>query len=58
MVVNDVGRTGIGFDAADNEVTVVLADGERHVPRASKADVARAILDIVMRHSHPSTAKV
>ena len=58
VVVNDVGRAGIGFDAPDNEVTVVLADGERHVPRSSKADVARAILDIVMRHSHPSTAKV
>ena len=31
--------------ASDNEVTIVTAAGERHVPRASKAEVARAILD-------------
>jgi phosphopantothenoylcysteine decarboxylase/phosphopantothenate--cysteine ligase len=58
VVVNDVSRAGIGFDAPDNEVTVVLADGEHHVPQATKGDVARAILDIVMRHSESSTAKV
>jgi hypothetical protein len=28
-------------------VTIVTAQGERHVPRASKAEVARAILDVV-----------
>ena len=38
---------GIGFDAADNEVTVVTADGEHAVPRATKAEVAGAILDEV-----------
>ena len=41
-------RAGIGFDAADNEVTIVTAGGERHVPRATKAEVARAILDAVV----------
>jgi len=55
VVVNDVGQEGIAFDAADNEVTVVLPDGERHVARAPKAEVARAILDIVLsRRSSPS----
>jgi len=47
IVVNDVSRPGIGFDAADNEVTIVTAAGDRPVARASKAEVARAILDAV-----------
>jgi phosphopantothenoylcysteine decarboxylase/phosphopantothenate--cysteine ligase len=47
LVVNDVAEQGIGFDAADNEVTILTASRERHVPRASKAEVARAVLDAV-----------
>jgi phosphopantothenoylcysteine decarboxylase/phosphopantothenate--cysteine ligase len=47
VVVNDVSRADIGFDAADNEVTILTAAGEAHVARASKADVARAVLDVV-----------
>ena len=46
VVVNDVARPGIGFDATDNEVTIVTADGERPVPRADKATIARAILQV------------
>jgi phosphopantothenoylcysteine decarboxylase/phosphopantothenate--cysteine ligase len=45
VVVNDIGRTDIGFEGADNEVTIVTAAGERHVPRTSKAAVARAVLE-------------
>jgi phosphopantothenoylcysteine decarboxylase/phosphopantothenate--cysteine ligase len=48
VVVNDVARPGIGFDSADNEVTILSASGERHVPRAAKAEVADAILDAVL----------
>jgi phosphopantothenoylcysteine decarboxylase/phosphopantothenate--cysteine ligase len=47
VVVNDISRTEIGFDAPDNEVTIVSADGERHVPLGSKQTVAGAILDAV-----------
>jgi phosphopantothenoylcysteine decarboxylase/phosphopantothenate--cysteine ligase len=47
VVVNDISRTEIGFDAPDNEVTIVTADGERHVPLGSKGAVAGAILDAV-----------
>jgi phosphopantothenoylcysteine decarboxylase / phosphopantothenate---cysteine ligase len=47
VVVNDIARQDIGFEGPDNEVTIVTATGERHVPRASKAEVARAILDVV-----------
>ncbi|HEV2819584.1 MAG TPA: bifunctional phosphopantothenoylcysteine decarboxylase/phosphopantothenate--cysteine ligase CoaBC [Solirubrobacteraceae bacterium] len=49
VVVNDVSRPGIGFDTAANEVTVVTADGERHVPRADKAAVADVVLEDVVR---------
>jgi phosphopantothenoylcysteine decarboxylase/phosphopantothenate--cysteine ligase len=47
VVVNDIGRTDIGFEGADNEVTIVTAAGDRHVPRTSKAVVARAVLETV-----------
>ena len=47
VVVNDIGRTDIGFEGGDNEVTIVTAAGERHVPRTSKAAVARAVLETV-----------
>ncbi|MBV9414909.1 MAG: bifunctional phosphopantothenoylcysteine decarboxylase/phosphopantothenate--cysteine ligase CoaBC, partial [Solirubrobacterales bacterium] len=50
IVVNDISLTGIGFDADDNEVTILTADGaERHVPRARKERVAQAVLDEVER---------
>jgi phosphopantothenoylcysteine decarboxylase/phosphopantothenate--cysteine ligase len=47
VVVNDISRADIGFDTAENEVTIVSAGAERPVPRASKAEVASAILDAV-----------
>jgi phosphopantothenoylcysteine decarboxylase/phosphopantothenate--cysteine ligase len=47
VVVNDISRSDIGFDAQDNEVTILTAGAEHHVPRASKAAVAESILDSV-----------
>jgi phosphopantothenoylcysteine decarboxylase / phosphopantothenate---cysteine ligase len=47
VVVNDISRTDIGFDSEENEVTIVLADGQRAVGRRPKAEVAAAILDEV-----------
>jgi phosphopantothenoylcysteine decarboxylase / phosphopantothenate---cysteine ligase len=47
VVLNDVSDPAIGFDSEQNEVTIVAPAGERVVPRASKAEVARAILDAV-----------
>ena len=49
VVVNDISRTDIGFDSDENEVTIVLADGEREVGRRPKSEVAAAILDEVER---------
>jgi phosphopantothenoylcysteine decarboxylase / phosphopantothenate---cysteine ligase len=48
VVVNDIARADIGFESADNEVTILTAAGETHVARASKAEVARAVLDAVI----------
>ena len=49
VVVNDISRSDIGFDAADNEVTILTDAEQTHVALASKAAVARAVLDTVMR---------
>jgi phosphopantothenoylcysteine decarboxylase/phosphopantothenate--cysteine ligase len=49
VVFNDVGRSDIGFDSADNEVLLIARDRERAVPQAAKAAVAAAILDEVER---------
>jgi phosphopantothenoylcysteine decarboxylase/phosphopantothenate--cysteine ligase len=49
VVVNDVSDPAIGFDAPDNAVTIVTPGDEVAVARASKAEVARAILDAVLR---------
>lgn len=47
IVVNDISNPEIGFDSFENEVTIVSSAGERAVPRASKAEVAAAVLDEV-----------
>jgi phosphopantothenoylcysteine decarboxylase/phosphopantothenate--cysteine ligase len=46
IVVNDVSQSGIGFDASDNEVTVITADGtETRLARAGKERIADGVLD-------------
>ena len=47
FVFNDVSRPDIGFDASDNEVTLLTASGERSVAKAPKEEIAAAILDEV-----------
>jgi phosphopantothenoylcysteine decarboxylase / phosphopantothenate---cysteine ligase len=47
FVFNDVSRPGIGFDAPENEVTLLTGTEERTVAKAPKEDVAAAILDEV-----------
>ena len=58
IVVNDISRPDIGFDAEQNEVTIVTAGGERHVELASKTEVAAAILDLVEELRTTATATV
>jgi len=48
VVGNDISREGVGFGADENEVYVVGPEGERFVPRGSKEEVAREILDSLM----------
>ena len=49
VVYNDVSRDDIGFDAVDNEVVLLTKEGERHVARAPKDEVAGEILDEIER---------
>jgi phosphopantothenoylcysteine decarboxylase / phosphopantothenate---cysteine ligase len=49
VVYNDVSVPGIGFDAPDNEVTLVTETGERVLQRASKDEIAAGIVDEVER---------
>jgi len=49
FVFNDVSRSDIGFDAADNEATLVSAGGERALAKAPKDEIAAAVLDEVER---------
>jgi phosphopantothenoylcysteine decarboxylase / phosphopantothenate---cysteine ligase len=47
IVFNDVTRDDVGFDALDNEVVLVSAEGERRIEKAPKERIAAAILDEV-----------
>jgi phosphopantothenoylcysteine decarboxylase / phosphopantothenate---cysteine ligase len=49
IVFNDVARDDVGFDAPDNEVVLVAAEGERRIEKAPKERIAVAILDEVVR---------
>jgi phosphopantothenoylcysteine decarboxylase/phosphopantothenate--cysteine ligase len=50
IVVNDISQPGIGFDAGENEVTVITADGrEQRLARASKERIALGVLAEVAR---------
>jgi phosphopantothenoylcysteine decarboxylase/phosphopantothenate--cysteine ligase len=48
LVANDISRPGTGFDADDNQVVFVGANGQiEELPRLSKAQVAAQLLDRV-----------
>jgi phosphopantothenoylcysteine decarboxylase/phosphopantothenate--cysteine ligase len=49
IVVNDVSREGIGFDADRNEVTIISHDEVVEVPETTKWKVAQRVLDQVVR---------
>ena len=49
VVANDVAREGVGFEVDTNEVFIVTRSGRVvHVPRASKREIARRVLDVVL----------
>jgi phosphopantothenoylcysteine decarboxylase / phosphopantothenate---cysteine ligase len=45
IVLNDVSDPAIGFESADNAVTLIDADGDTEVSLRSKEEIAEAILD-------------
>lgn len=47
MVANDVSQPGVGFDAAENEVTLLCRGGEERLPRMGKGALARVIVSRV-----------
>jgi phosphopantothenoylcysteine decarboxylase/phosphopantothenate--cysteine ligase len=49
LVFNDILAAGVGIGADENEITIIGADGETHVPRAPKQVCAAAIADAVER---------
>jgi phosphopantothenoylcysteine decarboxylase/phosphopantothenate--cysteine ligase len=49
MVFNDVSRNDIGFDAGENEVTLIGGGAERVIDKASKRAIAAAVLDEVAK---------
>jgi phosphopantothenoylcysteine decarboxylase / phosphopantothenate---cysteine ligase len=49
IVFNDVSREDIGFAAAENEVVLVSAAGERRIRKAPKERIASEILDEIVK---------
>jgi phosphopantothenoylcysteine decarboxylase/phosphopantothenate--cysteine ligase len=47
IVYNDIAEPGIGFDASENEVTLISAGGETLLRRGPKAEIAGALLDAI-----------
>jgi phosphopantothenoylcysteine decarboxylase / phosphopantothenate---cysteine ligase len=48
IVVNDISRPGVGFDAPDNEVTILTRErGELRLRKARKDQIADGVLDEV-----------
>ena len=47
IVLNDVSKPGIGFDTAENEVSIVTRAGTQDVPQALKVEVAGTIIQVV-----------
>lgn len=48
IAANQVGQPGSGFDSTDNELTLLWPDGQLALPRASKQELARRLLEQVM----------
>ncbi len=58
IVLNDVSRPGIGFNADRNEVTIITSTDTIAVPEASKQDVAQEILKAALRLRQQQAAPV
>ncbi|MEZ5385609.1 MAG: phosphopantothenoylcysteine decarboxylase [Prosthecobacter sp.] len=58
IVANDVSQAGVGFDSAENEVTLCLPDGRTiAIPRQSKTALARVLIAHITQLSAPNDPK-
>jgi len=48
VVYNDISDEAIGFDSADNQVTLITPNGETQLPFASKRVIAEGIIDALV----------
>ena len=49
IVFNDISDRAIGFDSAQNEVTIITAAGDERIARAAKHLIAQGVLDAIER---------
>ncbi|HUS18155.1 MAG TPA: bifunctional phosphopantothenoylcysteine decarboxylase/phosphopantothenate--cysteine ligase CoaBC [Terriglobales bacterium] len=56
IVVNDVSQPAIGFDSDRNAVRIITHEQEIDVPEATKIEVARRVLEFVVRLKKPAPA--
>ena len=55
IVANDVSRADIGFDTAENEVSLITAEGIERLPFAPKLQVAHWLIDRLAPGAQPSS---
>ncbi len=53
IIANDISRADIGFNSDDNDVTVIGANTELNLPKASKTQLAVNIIKIIAERSNP-----
>jgi phosphopantothenoylcysteine synthetase/decarboxylase len=59
IVANDVSQAGIGFDSAENEVTLCLPGGRTiHLPRQSKTALARELIACISSSIQPPESSI
>ena len=58
IVVNDVSRSGIGFDSDRNEVTIITSTETIDLPEAGKLEIAQKILEAALRIRQQQVATV
>ncbi len=55
IIANDVSQPGIGFDSAENAITLCLPGGQTQVlPQQSKSALAHALIQFITRLASPS----
>ena len=59
VVANDVGRSDIGFDAAENELLLLFAGGAREVlPKSSKGELGAELVRKIEKIAEEKASKV